>query len=72
MVIAHYSVTNVKKMVEFWLKFLAIPKIAALDPHVFIYCQNPELSDVTDLLFAPLLERGEMIHMNNMGRVRCF
>lgn len=46
---------------------LVVLQVKELEPAVYIYCQNPNITDLS--MFAPLLRYGGRIdHLDNLGR----
>jgi hypothetical protein len=66
-VITHYHPIRTQPALDFWLDFLESDKVRRWEPYVFIYCQNEDMKDHSEL--EPLLRRGgEVVHMKNVGR----
>ena len=69
-VLAHYAgdAQHNQAVVDSWSRFLAMPKVAAMEPYVIIYCQNPgEHGGIAEAL-APILAHGQVVPLNNIGR----
>ena len=64
-VIAHHASHNLAAVVEVWSSVLQQPSVVALNPYIFLYCQNV---DVTDDDLSWFADRGEVRHLANIGR----
>ena len=64
-VIAHHASRNLADVVEVWSSVLQQPSVQVLSPYVFLYCQN---ADVTDDDLGWFADRGEVQHLENIGR----
>jgi hypothetical protein len=66
-VLTHFSPDTLEETARWWTGFLDVMAVKELEPAVYIYCQNPNITDLS--MFAPLLRYGGRIdHLDNLGR----
>lgn len=66
-VLTHFHPIRTQPALDFWMDFLASDKVQQWEPYVFVYCQNENMKDLSEL--APLLKHGgEVVRLPNVGR----
>lgn len=69
-VLVHFDPANIQATLAYWSDFLGSKKVEALEPYMWVYCQNGAMEDHLQLL--PLIEMsrsgGTIVQLANVGR----
>ena len=65
LVISHFALHNLRDTMNVWAEVIDLPNLRPLEPYMFLYCKNGNVSQ-TDLIWFE--HQGEVRHLANVGR----